>query len=71
VLSAVDAAALAVVLEEGTSAAGVALLDAAGDAPVRQLAVDFLGAAEERAVAWRAAAGGTPTTTALPGLPAS
>nr|WP_204264199.1 ferritin-like domain-containing protein [Geodermatophilus normandii] len=71
VLSAVDAATLAVVLEEGVSAAWVALLDAAGDAPVRQLAVDSLGAAEERAVAWRAAAGRTPVTTALPGLPGS
>jgi hypothetical protein len=69
VLSAVDAAALAVVLEEGVSAAWVALLDAAADAEVRQLAVDSLGAAEERAVAWRTAAGRTPVTTALPGLP--
>jgi uncharacterized protein DUF4439 len=71
VLSAVDAAALAVVLEEGVSAAWVALLDSAGEAPVRQLAVDSLGAAEERAVTWRAAAGRTPVTTALPGLPGS
>jgi uncharacterized protein DUF4439 len=71
VLSAVDAAALAVVLEEGVSVAWVALLDAAGAAPVRQLAVDSLGAAEERAVTWRAAAGRTPVTTALPGLPGS
>ncbi|GAB3322368.1 ferritin-like domain-containing protein [Geodermatophilus aquaeductus] len=69
VLSAADAAALAVVLEEGVSAAWVALLDAAADAEVRQLAVDSLGAAEERAVAWRTAAGRTPVTTALPGLP--
>ncbi|PWW23285.1 uncharacterized protein DUF4439 [Geodermatophilus normandii] len=70
VLSEVDAAALAVVLEEGVSAAWVALLDAAADGEVRQLAVDSLGAAEERAVAWRTAAGRTPVTTALPGLPA-
>ena len=69
-LSEVDAAALAVVLEEGVSAAWVALLDAAAGAEVRRLAVDSLGAAEERAVAWRTAAGRTPVTTALPGLPA-
>jgi hypothetical protein len=69
VLSAVDAAALAVVVEEGVSATWVALLDAAGRPAVRQLAVDALGAAEARAVAWRAAAGRTPVTAALPGLP--
>ncbi len=69
VLSPVDAAALAVVLEEGASATWVALLDAAAQSAVRQLAVDALGAAEARAVAWRAAAGRTPVTAALPGLP--
>ena len=69
VLSAVDAAALAVVLEEGVSATWAALLDAAGQSAVRQLAVDALGAAEVRAVAWRAAAGRSPVTAALPGLP--
>ena len=47
----------------------VALLDAAGQSAVRQLAVDALGGAEVRAVAWRAAAGRTPVTAALPGLP--
>ena len=71
VLSAVDAAALGVVLEEGVSASWVALLDAAEQASVRQLAVTELQAAEARAVGWRLAAGRTPVTTALPGLPAS
>jgi uncharacterized protein DUF4439 len=69
VLSPVDAAALAVVLEEGVSAAWVVLLDAAQQATVRRIAVEALGAAEERAVVWRAAAGRTPVTTAVPGLP--
>ncbi len=69
VLSPVDAAALAVVLEEGVSAAWVALLGAAAQATVRQIAVEALGAAEERAVGWRAAAGRNPVTTASPGLP--
>ncbi len=69
VSSPVDAAALAVVLEEGVSAAWVALLDAAEQSTVRRLAVDALGAAETRAVAWRAAAGRAPVTVALPGLP--
>ena len=71
VLSAVDAAALAVVLEEGVSASWAALLDAAAQAAVRRLAVDALGDAEVRAVAWRAAAGRSPVTVALPGLPAT
>jgi hypothetical protein len=71
VLSAVDAAALAVVLEEGVSASWAALLDAAAQAAVRRLAVDALGNAEVRAVAWRAAAGRSPVTVALPGLPAT
>ncbi|MGR7023363.1 ferritin-like domain-containing protein [Geodermatophilus sp. URMC 62] len=71
VLSAVDAAALGVVLEEGVSASWVALLDAAEQASVRQLAVTELQAAEGRAVGWRAAAGRSPVTTALPGLPDS
>ncbi len=69
VLSAVDAAALAVVLEEGTSASWVALLDGAEEPDVRRLAVEGLSAAEVRAVAWRAAAGRSPVTAALPGLP--
>jgi hypothetical protein len=69
VLSAVDAAALAVVLEEGVSAAWVRLLDQAAEPAVRELAVAELGAAEVRAVGWRAAAGRTPVTSAFPGLP--
>ena len=69
VLSAVDAAALAVVLESGASTAWVALLDDAVDASTRALAVQELGAAEVRAVGWRTAAGQTPTTTPFPGLP--
>jgi hypothetical protein len=69
VLSAVDVAALAVVLEEGVSAAWVRLLDQATEPSVRELAVEELGAAEVRAVGWRAAAGRTPVTRAFPGLP--
>ena len=69
VLSAVDAAALAVVLEDGTSSAWVRVLDQAADRSVRELAVGWLTAAEGRAVAWRGPAGKTPLTTALPGLP--
>jgi hypothetical protein len=68
VLSAVDAAALGVVLEEGVSAAWVRLLDQATEPDVRELAVGELGAAEVRAVGWRAAAGRTPVTDAFPGL---
>jgi hypothetical protein len=48
VLSAADAAALAVVLEEGVSAAWVWLLDQATQPSVRELAVEALGAAEVR-----------------------
>jgi hypothetical protein len=69
ILSAVDAAALAVVLEEGVSAAWVRLLDQAAQPSVRELAVEELGAAEVRAVGWRTAAGRTPVTDAFPGLP--
>jgi hypothetical protein len=68
VLSAKDAATLAVTLEDGVSRAWVRLLDQAAEKSTRQLAVDSLGAAEVRAVGWRSAAGQTPTTTALPGL---
>jgi Domain of unknown function (DUF4439) len=70
VLSAVDAAALAVVLEDGTAAAWVRVLDQAAERSVRELAVGWLGATEGRAVAWRGAAGTAPVTTAFPGLPA-
>lgn len=71
VLSAVDAAALAVVLEDGVAAAWVRVLDQSVERSTRELAVGALTAAEVRAVAWRAAAGQTPTTNAFPGLPAS
>ncbi|RFU19992.1 ferritin-like domain-containing protein [Geodermatophilus marinus] len=68
VLSPVDAAALAVVLEEGVAEAWAVVLDRADQGTVRRLAVDALGGTETRAVAWRAAAGQTPVTRALPGL---
>ena len=68
VLSTVDAAALAAVLEDGVSAAWVRVLDQATERADRQLAVEVLGAAEVRAVGWREAAGQGPTTRALPGL---
>lgn len=69
VLSAVDAAALAVVLEDGTAAAWVRVLDQAAERETRELAVGFLGAAEVRAVGWRTAAGQPSVTSAFPGLP--
>ena len=69
VLSEVDAAALAVVLEDGVAAAWVRVLDRAGERATRELAVTALGDAEVRAVQWRTAAGQTPVTTAFPGLP--
>ena len=68
VLSAVDSAALAVVLEEGVSAAWVRLLDQSAEPATRELAVEELGAAEVRAVGWRTAAGRIPVTRAFPGL---
>jgi hypothetical protein len=69
VLSAVDAAKLAVVLEDGAATAWVWVLDQAAAKAARQFAVDVLGAAEVRAVAWRGLAGQTPVTTPFPGLP--
>src|SRR5215218_324105 len=63
VLSAVDAAALAVVLEDGVAAAWVRVLDQAAERTTRELAVGALGDAEVRAVGWRTAAGRTPVTT--------
>jgi hypothetical protein len=69
VLSPVDAAALAVVLEDGTAAAWVRVLDQAAGSGTRELAVEALTAAEVRAVGWRTTAGQAPVTTALPGLP--
>jgi hypothetical protein len=70
VLSAVDAAALGVVLEEGVAKAWVRVLDQAAERSTRELAVGVLSAAEVRAVGWRVAAGKTPVTTPFPGLPA-
>ena len=69
VLSAVDAAALAVTLEDGVSAAWVRVLDQAVENSTREFAVGALSAAEVRAVGWRASAGTTPVTSAFPGLP--
>jgi hypothetical protein len=68
VLSAVDAATLAVTLEDGTASAWVRVLDAAAERPTRELAMTALGAAEVRAVGWRSLAGQASTTRALPGL---
>ena len=68
VLSAVDAASLAVVLEDGVAAAWVRVLDEAAERDTRELAVGVLSAAEVRAVGWRIAAVKTPVTSALPGL---
>ncbi|MDT0277176.1 ferritin-like domain-containing protein [Blastococcus goldschmidtiae] len=68
VLSPTDAAALAVVLEDGAVAAWVRVLDQAAERSTRELALEALTGAEVRAVGWRAAAGQTPVTRALPGL---
>jgi hypothetical protein len=70
VLSPVDAAALAVTLEDGTSKAWTWVLDQATERSTRELGVTALSAAELRAVTWRVAAG-RPATTAFPGLPDS
>jgi hypothetical protein len=69
VISAVDAASLGVVLENGVASAWVRVLDQAAERSTRSLAVEVLSSAEVRAVAWRSAAGQTPVTVALPGLP--
>jgi hypothetical protein len=69
VLSATDGAALAVVLEDGVAAAWVRVLDQAVERTTRELAMGTLTATEVRAVGWRLAAGQTPVTRALPGLP--
>lgn len=69
VLSVIDAAALAVVLEEGVAAAWVRVLDQAAERTTRELAVGVLTATEVRAVGWRSAAGETSVTRAFPGLP--
>jgi hypothetical protein len=69
VLSEVDAAALAAVLEDGVAAAWVRVLDQAAERSTRELAVTTLSAAEVRAVGWRAAAGQSPVNRPFPGLP--
>ena len=69
VLSAGDAAALAVTLEEGASVAWTWVLDQATERSTRELAVAALTAAELRAVGWRAQAGRPTVTSAFPGLP--
>ncbi|SOD92890.1 ferritin-like domain-containing protein [Blastococcus haudaquaticus] len=69
VLSPADASALAVVLEDGVSAAWVRVLDQAVERSTRELAMRALTGAEVRAVGWRGAAGQSPVTRALPGLP--
>jgi hypothetical protein len=69
VLSAVDAAALGAVLEDGTAAAWVRVLDQAAERSTRELAVGVLSAAEVRAGSWRVSAGQSPVTRAFPGLP--
>ena len=68
VLSAVDAAALGVVLEDGVATAWVRVLDQAAERSTRELAVGVLSATEVRAVGWRVAAGKAPVTSAFPGL---
>src|SRR5918994_4360932 len=65
VLSPIDAAALAVTLEDGVAAAWVRVLDQSVERSTRELAVGALSAAEVRAVGWRAAAGQPPPTRAL------
>ena len=69
VLTAVDASALGVVLEDGVAKAWVRVLDQSAERSTRELAVGVLGATEIRAVNWRIAAGKTPVTTPFPGLP--
>ena len=69
VLSPTDAAALAVVLEDGAAAAWVRVLDQAAERATRELALEALTGAEVRAVGWRTTAGQDPVTRALPGLP--
>jgi hypothetical protein len=71
VVSAVDAAALALSLEDGAAAAWTWVLDQAADPGIRELAVGVLTGTELRAVAWRKAAGRSPVTRAFPGLPAT
>ena len=53
VLSAVDAAALGAVLEDGVAAAWVRVLDQAAEHSTREFAVGVLSAAEVASVGWR------------------
>jgi hypothetical protein len=69
VLSAADAAALAVTLEDGVAAAYVRVLADAAESGTRQLAVESLGTTEVRAVVWRGRAKQKPVTNPFPGLP--
>ena len=69
VLSAIDAAVLAVTLEDGVASAWAWVLDQATERATREMGVSVLTATELRAVGWRAAAGRTPVTSAFPGLP--
>ena len=71
VQSPVDAAALAVTLEDGTSTAWTWVLDQATEPATRELGVAALTDAELRAVAWRTVAGRTTVTNPFPGLPAA
>src|SRR4051812_2372586 len=70
VVSAADAAALAVTLEDGTSQAWTWVLDQATERSTRELAVAPLPAGELRAVGGRPAAG-RPPPPAFPGPPAT
>ena len=65
-LSATDAAVLAVTLEDGTTRAWTWVLDQATERSTRELAVAALTAAELRAVSWRAAAGADAGARPLP-----
>ncbi|WP_369141216.1 ferritin-like domain-containing protein [Modestobacter versicolor] len=69
VLSPIDAAALAVTLEDGAARAWTWVLDQATERSTRELAVARLADAEVRAVGWRGQAARAPVTTAFPGLP--
>ena len=69
VLSEVDAAMLAVTLEDGVSAAYVRVLGDAAESSTRKLAVDALSASEVRAVSWRTGGKKNPVTEPFPGLP--
>jgi hypothetical protein len=71
VLSAHDAAALAVRLEDGVARVWVQVLDQAAQKSTRTLAAGSLASTELRAVTWRGAAGQQPVTSAFPGLPSA